>query len=110
MLHRQKQRPACCQPFGSVVIAALGAASILAGVVAVAIFVTRLAAITAATERFGAAAHDIAHGALVTGQHVCAVLRPVRLAAGAEDVGHLRHCGTPDLQDVRSRPSARGGP
>jgi len=66
MLHWQEQGLAGRQPFGSVVIAAFGTTAIFAGVVAVAIVVTRLAAIAATTEGFGAAAHDVTHGAFVT--------------------------------------------
>ena len=78
------------QPLIGLVVAALGTVTVLAGVIAVALFGALGAVINLAAQRCRAARFNVLHGAAVRGQQPVAELMAIGWTMQPENVGHFQ--------------------
>jgi hypothetical protein len=91
----QKQIGLFLQPLGGLLILALGAVAVLAGVVAVVVLSTVLAPIEMAAQSLGSTVFNVSHGAPVTGQQAMVEGSSIVWPVAAEDVRQLEHERSP---------------
>jgi hypothetical protein len=81
----------CSQPAFGLILMALGATAVFAGMIGIDFGAAAIAAPDVSAERFGAAGHDVGDGALVRWQHRAAMRRKVAVREAAEDIRDFDH-------------------